>query len=214
MIPSRKPKPADSSTATSVEATPRKVTNDDFVLTPDKIEAPNVLNFARRFDISDKADYDEEGGKPMVAEEVAEEEVTEKGVARRVDAFLKTHGLDDRATRALKGAGDDVACKVIAKDLSPRVRNPSAYVAKAVKNEVALERSAAEANEHQGHEGQDGDEGVNGQDGDDDAFSCFRGGGGVDQQRHDGEGCGESEVRGGGDERNEQWGNGGHDGWG
>ena len=66
-------------------------------------------------------------------------------VAQDVDKFVKDYGIDDRAKEKMHNSVDEVVSGILNKGLSDRVRNPSAYVTKAVSRaEKELVSQAAE----------------------------------------------------------------------
>ena len=59
-----------------------------------------------------------------------------KKIEKQVDSFVAKNHLDTRCTNKLKEASDEVASRVIAKDVPEHVKNPSAYTAKVLSGTI------------------------------------------------------------------------------
>ena len=58
----------------------------------------------------------------------------------QVEAFSEQHGLDPKCVEKLGGAGDEIAGGLVEKGLRPNIKNPAAYVSRAVSNAKAQEQ--------------------------------------------------------------------------
>jgi hypothetical protein len=204
------------SASTFAVETPAKRNAACLEVTPEKVPCPT-------FRIDEDDDDDEEknkDGDDCVPHEAVKIDVVSKAVGKRLGVFVKNNGVDEKAKAVIINAGDTVAVKLMDKGLSSRVRNPSAYLAKAARNEAAAAATEEEAKRRWGGEGTeayefaedydgaagyDGPEGYGGTGG-------YEGTGGDDgAEGHEGtEGYG-GEGNYGSDDRNQE-GYGGHEG--
>ena len=125
------------------DATPCKSKDAELEYTPGKVAAKNEICemfdlYKHDVDDGDDGSYEDNDGRNYLLSKLQEMDinVVSSRVGRRVSAYVEKHGLDEKVPSQIMDCSDHVAEEVIATELSNRVRNPSAYVTRVVRDKV------------------------------------------------------------------------------
>ena len=105
--------------------------------------------YKKDYDEQQETDDDQEGGPQEV-------NIVSRTLKNQAVRFASTHNLDGAAAARLQGTSDDVAREVFEQGIGRRVRNPSAYVTRMVK-EKEKEKEGDGKYHGKGNEGEGGE---------------------------------------------------------
>jgi hypothetical protein len=127
--------------------------NDDFRHKRDRDDHKKDRDgYKKDYDEQQETDDDQKGGQQEV-------NIVSRTLKNQAVRFASTHNLDSAAAARLQGTSDDVAREVLEQGIGRRVRNPSAYVTRMVKQKEKEARHSTEEDVEEGdgnYHGEDG----------------------------------------------------------
>ena len=139
-------------------ATPCKLKQVHAELTPDKVaEKGAICELFKLYDDFDDADSvgkeDNDEDSIFLSKSLDPKvNAVSASVGRRVSAYAAKHRLDEKVKARIMDCSDQVAENVISTELSKRVRNPSAYVTRVLRDKAREEKDCGDGNVDDGAE--------------------------------------------------------------